>query len=81
MILVGFFGTKIRCFLNLTRLAVRLVDYLVAKSGCDALRQATVAAILERPKKWEVLRALDIGNHNFHRKMFAQFENIGKIFP
>lgn len=38
------------------QLAVRLVDYLVAKSGCDALRQATVAAILERPKKWEVLR-------------------------
>lgn len=52
------------------RLAVRLVDYLVAKSGCDALRQATVAAILERPKKWEVLRALAI----FHRKTFAQFD-------
>jgi hypothetical protein len=39
-------------------LAVRLVDFLVAKSGCDAVRPATVAAILERPGKWEVLRTL-----------------------
>lgn len=54
------------------RLAVRLIDFLVAKSGCDAIRPATVAAILERPGKWEVLRILA-------KAVNGDFRNIPRV--
>ena len=37
------------------RLAVRLVDFLVAKSGCDILRQEAAASALEQPGKWNAM--------------------------
>ncbi|CAJ1409226.1 unnamed protein product [Effrenium voratum] len=38
------------------QLAVRLVDFLVAKSGCDILRQEAAASALEQPGKWNAMR-------------------------
>ncbi|CAK9020193.1 unnamed protein product [Durusdinium trenchii] len=37
------------------QLAVRLVDFMVAKSGCEAVHPVSAAAILERPVQWEAL--------------------------
>ena len=37
------------------RLGVRLVDFIVAKSGCDMLRPENAAALLERPSNWQAL--------------------------
>lgn len=38
------------------QLGVRLVDFIVAKSGCDTLRPENAAAVLERPSNWQALR-------------------------
>ena len=40
------------------RLGVRLVDFVVAKSGCDMLRSENAAALLDRPSNWLALRPL-----------------------
>ena len=39
------------------QLAVRLVDFLVAKSGCEALRPDVLSGVLERPSQWEAIRS------------------------
>jgi len=38
------------------QLAVRLVDFLVAKSGCDSVRPAAARAALEREASWAAVR-------------------------
>ena len=47
------------------QLAVRLVDFLVAKSGCEALRPDVLSGVLERPSQWE--SDPKPGGNGFHR--------------